>query len=140
MASRLERLADELILNVFEHLRPEQMRNHDATIKSQRANSIADLHSFCFVSRRLSLIVTAALFSEAVGSGPYEYQNDRTSPLLRMFMRNPDLAKHVTVVEYEQQRYIYRRQCGLECNNTKFLHGHEWKEQRIALRTNASTI
>jgi hypothetical protein len=105
MASVLERLPDELLLEICSHLRPlRKETNQDSYIATDRGKNQA-ITSLCLTAKRLSIIATPMLYSDVVLLHQDDLKQDKISLFLRTILRNPMRGQQIRYVEHESVEY-----------------------------------
>jgi hypothetical protein len=137
MTSMLERLPDELLLEIFSYLRPLRKKtNQDSYVATDRGKKQA-ITSLCLTSTRLSLITTPMLYSDVILSQPDDLKQDRISLFLRTVLQNP--------VRGQQIKYIERRlvdcnyaMCCHSCDHAQYHKTSIWAEHHELIQSVAS--
>jgi hypothetical protein len=95
----VERLPNELLLEIFSYLRPLcKETNQDYYVTADRGKSQA-ITSLCLTSKRLSAITTPMLSSQVVLSQPDDLKQDKISLFLRTVLRNPMRGQQIRYIE-----------------------------------------
>jgi hypothetical protein len=149
MASMLERLADELILDIFKHLRPARLLvylAHDHEVYSAGINSnasVATFASLCLTSKNLSHLAIPELYGnlvkrEASKELPYRSspgQESRSEHYLRRFfefgeavVRRPSLGQHLRYVDFSFELSYMLELC------PTYLRRERWSSHRKAMK------
>ncbi|KAH4215782.1 hypothetical protein HBI52_229310 [Parastagonospora nodorum] len=155
MASMLERLSDELILEIFKHLRPARLLvylSHDHEVYSAGISSnasVAIFASLCLTSTHLSRLAIPELYGNLVKRQasqklPYRSspgQESRSEHYLRQFfefgeavVRSPSLGQHLRYVNFSFESSDMLELC------RTYLRRERWSSHRKAMKRLASQI
>jgi hypothetical protein len=139
MTSMLERLPDELLLEIFGYFRPlRKEANQDFYIATDRDKNQA-LTSLCLTSKRLSLITTPVLYSDAVLVQPDDLKQDKILLFLRTVLQNPVRGQQIRYVEHKLVERSYT-EC---CHSYDLKQYHEtsiWAEHHELVQSVASKL
>jgi hypothetical protein len=139
MPSMLERLPDELLLEIFSYLRPlRKETNQDSYIVTERSKSQA-ITSLCLSSKRLSVIATPMLYSDVVLLQPEDLKQDKISLFLRTVLQNPVRGQQVTYFEHKLVECSYLM-CGLNCDHEQYHKTSIWIEHHELIQCVASKL
>jgi hypothetical protein len=138
----LESLADELLLEVFRHLRlARKLTNDDYFQPTGIAEARACFTSLCLTSKRLCNIARPFIYGDLVTSESGRFEAHvavRISRALRTIMRNPALASNIDYIEHNFT------ECGDEFDKQHsaykaYYTSAEWKDHRVQLKSTASS-
>jgi len=157
MASMLERLPDELILEIFRHLRPARLLVHASyrpeheiySAGISRDTSVATFASLCLTTKHLGLLATPELYGNLIESEasrelhymPLPGQVSRSGHYLRQFfefceaiVRRPSLGQHLRYVNHSVNTVVEPEPC------RTYALDERWSSHRKAMKRLASRI
>jgi hypothetical protein len=127
MASRLEGLDDELILDIFSHLRLQRKYGRDsANNYTDSEESRPNFHSLCLTSRRLFTVANHLLYSDAFTSDSRECEPVSLPQILRTIVHNPSLGAQIECFEHKIVHDDFEGSCELIYYNTCY-DSFPWK-------------
>jgi hypothetical protein len=139
MTSMLERLPEELLLEIFCYLRPlRKETSQDFYVATDKGKSQA-ITSLCLTSKRLSLITTPMLYSEVILSQPDDLKQDQISLFLRTVLRNPVRGQQITYIEHKLVECSYMK-CRHDCDHGQYHETSIWAEHHELIQSVASTL
>jgi hypothetical protein len=136
MARMLERLPDELLLEVFSHLLPlrKEYNGVDHFFDLGSVSAYQPLTSLCLTSKRLSVVVTPLLYTDIIVSQKRnQYQ---ISLLLRTILHNPVRGQQMKHIEHKLMS-IHGWPCRDECRYMQHYKSLAWAEHRKNLQSMA---
>ena len=106
MASRLESLPDELILEIFGYVRPIRTHfEHYGKRRREQFKALNCLASLRLTSKPLSTIATPLLFSDAILSERHDDSTNRLSALLEIVIHKPELGGHIHYLKHNLEAF-----------------------------------
>ena len=137
----LESLADELILEVFMHLRLVRKNSHEDHYESTGVEEArASFSSLCFTSKRLSTIAQPMLYCDMVTSETGEGKRPvRISQALRTLMRKPKLAYNIVYVEHMLPD-CDSDECRKGCAHKSYYGSQDWKNHCASMEPVACSV
>jgi hypothetical protein len=136
MARMLERLPDELLLEVFRRLLPLRKDYHgvDHFFDLGSVGAHQPLTSLCLTSKRLSIVATPLLYSDVIVSQKRnQYQ---ISLLLRTILHNPVRGQQIKHIEHKLLS-IYDWPRRDQCRYMQHYKSLTWAEHRKNLQSMA---
>jgi hypothetical protein len=136
MARMLERLPDELLLEVFGRLLPLRKEYHGNGdfFNQGSVGAYQTLTSLCLTSKRLSIIATPLLYSDIIVS--QRRNQHQISLLLRTILHNPVRGQQIKHIEHKLMS-IHGWPCRDECRYMQHYKSLVWAEHRKNLQSMA---
>ncbi|KAH7091929.1 hypothetical protein FB567DRAFT_613641 [Paraphoma chrysanthemicola] len=141
--SKLESLADELILEVLRHLRSSRKERYEMQSNSTDIEGRSTtFSSLCSTSKRLSSIATPFLYSDIIVATNQQFEPRRILQIIRTLSDNPPLARHVNYIEHTiitcKEGFSSKFYQGYE--REKYYSSADWDLGRRTLKFAASRV